>query len=598
MSFIDYDILVIGGGHAGLEAASIASQFESLKVALLTKSGVSIGSTPCNPAIGGVGKGQLVRELDVLGGLMPKLADSSAIQCRTLNESKGDAVRSTRFQVDKVKYSSEARRQIELNEGIDLIEAELVDIESIDGGFSVILSSGKRVFSSKVILTVGTFLGGRLHCGLNAKSGGRHDCPASISGREFSLDIKLAKKQFKTGTPARIYDHSVDFSVMEPQYSDSSSLNFSILNHEFERSMKQVACYKTRTTKKTIEIVLANKDNSPMFNGQIAGVGPRYCPSIEDKAYRYPDKFDHHIFVEPESLEMNTLYPNGISTSLPIESQIEMLRTIPGMEKAEIETAGYAVEYDVIDTSRLDITLCSMDYDGLYFAGQVNGTSGYEEAAGQGYVAGLNAALAALGRDPIVFPRGTSYIGVLIDDLVSNKRDEPYRLFTARAENRLYIREDNAVERLGDLRLSLGLSKEIDSAILAFRKNQNILARFFKCLDESDRDFFISASSSVKTNQFRNFLNEKVGISIGYREIHTFLVTKKYEGYIKRVNDKSLRYEKLDSRIVNAMKIVKNAPISGECKELIELNSPKTFFHLRNIKGIRPATITYVSSLL
>ena len=408
----------------------------------------------------------------------------------------------------------------------------------------------------------------------------------------------MASRKFKTGTPARINKSTVDFSSMEEQKSDPRSLNFHLLNEPFSRSMVQLSCYKTRTTKETIDIVLESKENSPMFNGQIKGVGPRYCPSIEDKAFRYPEKFDHHIFIEPESHQMQTLYPNGISTSLPEETQEEMLRTIPGLESAQLDIPGYAVEYDVIDTSFLDLTLCHTEYAGLYFAGQVNGTSGYEEAAGQGYVAGLNAALSVLGRDSVVFPRGTSYIGVLVDDLVCNKREEPYRLFTARAENRLYIREDNAVERLGDLRLSLGLSTKIDKKLLEIKRNEKIIDNFFNKLELKMQDCFVSRSGSVKTKEFVDFLLCKVGVVVDFREAHAYLVGRKYEGYIKRVNDKCSRYAKLDSKLIDFKSIVESSPISNECKELISLSSPKSFFHLRSIRGIRPATIAYVANTI
>lgn len=593
-----FDILVVGGGHAGLEAVNIASQFDDVKVGLLTKSGVPVGSTPCNPAIGGVGKGQLVREIDLMGGLIGKLADSSAIQCRVLNESKGDAVKSTRFQVDKRVYESNALKFLKENSRVALVEGELISINKNrdEDGFVVLLASAEEVFAKKLIVTVGTFFDGTLHEGEKVSPGGRFGCKKSVSAKSIGLDIKLMSKKFKTGTPPRLLKSSVDTSKMEPQESDSKAQNFSFANSPFGRKLDQLPCYKAHTNKQTIETVLVNKDKSPMFNGQISGVGPRYCPSIEDKAHKYPEKTDHHVFVEPEGLELDTFYPNGISTSLPRKIQEEMVRSIVGLESAEIVVPGYAVEYDVVDTSRLNTSLESIDYQGLYFAGQVNGTSGYEEAAGQGLVAGLNAALCFLGRSQVVFPRRTSYLGVLIDDILSNKREEPYRLFTARAENRLYIREDNVVDRLGELRLSLGIHMPLDKKIRKHIREITAISAAYDLLPHSYQNKFAAKSSSVDANAFREFMMKEHGLVFDFRVIQEFLITKKYEGYIKRQDTSIKRFEKLDSRKIDPVSIVENLPISNECKELISKYKPTTFFHLKKITGIRPATLSLISS--
>jgi tRNA uridine 5-carboxymethylaminomethyl modification enzyme len=593
-----FDILVVGGGHAGLEAVNIASQFSNLRVGLLTKEGVPIGSTPCNPAIGGVGKGQLVREIDLMGGLIGKLADRSSIQCRILNDSKGDAVKSTRFQVDKEKYAEEALKSITSNENISLLAGELVSISKAHRGdsFEVVLVSGPSIFAKKLIITVGTFFDGVLHEGDRVQSGGRADCKASVSASSLGINVRLLPKKFKTGTPPRLSRESIDIEVMEPQYSDPRAQNFSFLAEPFGRKLRQVACYKTHTNALTIDIVQKNKENSPMFNGQIKGVGPRYCPSIEDKAFRYPDKVDHHVFVEPEGLNLNTYYPNGVSTSLPSEVQREMIRSIKGMESADIIVPGYAVEYDVIDTSRLTTSLESIDNEGLYFAGQVNGTSGYEEAAGQGLVAGLNAAMSSLGKSEVIFPRGTSYLGVLIDDILSNKREEPYRLFTARAENRLFIREDNVVERLGKLRLSLGLNSKLDYQIKNHFLEIRIIDRIFSLLSENLKNKFAAKSSSVDTKVFLDYISENHGILLGFRTSQEFLISKKYEGYINRHKITRNKFEKLDTKKLDTDKILNELSICNECKELIQENRPATFFHLKKIKGIRPATLALISS--
>ena len=341
-----FDILIVGAGHAGLEAAAAASQFENLTVGLLTKTDVGIGTTPCNPAIGGVGKGQLVREISAMGGVMGHLADGAAIQCRYLNESKGDAVRSTRMQVDKEEYSRLASEYVSGNKNIDLIVGELVDLQCLNTAeFEVRLTDSSLLIAKKVILTVGTFFNGVLHKGAEIKKGGRVDCPASVPMSDLGLKIELVSKKFKTGTPPRICRSSINYELMEKQESDPTVMNFDFIKSPFGRKMSQMACYKTHTNPNTIKLVLDNKENSPMFNGQIKGTGPRYCPSIEDKAYRYPEKNNHHIFVEPEGRNLETIYPNGISTSLPESVQLELVQTIKGMENSKILIPGYAVEY-------------------------------------------------------------------------------------------------------------------------------------------------------------------------------------------------------------------------------------------------------------
>jgi len=373
---MNVDIIIIGGGHAGLEAANITSQL-GFNVLLVSSKEVALGSTPCNPAIGGVGKGQVVREIDALGGAMGFLADESAIQFRTLNESKGYAVQSTRAQVDKEEYSKNATKFLEAIVNLKIVREMVTRVEKKDDLFHVELFDGSRYSSKKLITTTGTFLGGRLHCGSKVSTGGRVECGSSKGLIDLFSKIKTAPNRFKTGTPARLRKDSINFEKVINQASDPQSISFSCRNQASYRGMKQVSCYITHTNHETLKIIRENKEKSPIFNGQLNGIGPRYCPSIEDKAFRYLDRDVHHVFLEPEGLNCETVYPNGISTSLPKEIQEKFIRTINGLEKAEIVVPGYAVEYDVVDTSRLSKGLEYLDIAGLYFAGQVNGTSGF-----------------------------------------------------------------------------------------------------------------------------------------------------------------------------------------------------------------------------
>ena len=428
-----FDILIIGGGHAGSEAAWIASKF-NLVVGLISSPNSSLASTPCNPAVGGVGKGQVVREIDALGGMMGFLTDKAGIQFRTLNESKGFAVQSTRVQVDKNIYTQSAELALSELENLTIIRKMVFRVEKFPEYFLVTTVDNNTYSARKIIVTTGTFLNGKLHTGEEQLAGGRVGCENSIGLNDLFQDIKTLPNRFKTGTPPRLDRNTIDYSKMDQQLSDSGTRNFHSLNSPFTRESNQVPCYLTRTNSQTLSIIRANKERSPIFNGQIKGIGPRYCPSIEDKAFRYTDKDVHHVFIEPEGLDIETIYPNGVSTSLPKDVQEAFIRTIEGLEKAKILIHGYAVEYDVVDTSQLSRSMEYVSIPGLYFAGQVCGTSGYEEAAGQGIIAGINACFAIFNREPFILDRNDSYIGVMIEDLVTNKRDEPYRLFTARSD--------------------------------------------------------------------------------------------------------------------------------------------------------------------
>jgi len=609
----NYDIVIVGGGHAGAEAAWIASDF-NLSVALVSGPDVPLGSTPCNPAVGGVGKGQVVREIDALGGLMGKVADRAAIQYRTLNDSKGHAVRSTRVQVDKDVYSSVVEELLYNKKNLEIIRDKVQNITRDENRF-VILGENNQITAKKLIITAGTFLGGRLHVGKEQESGGRTSCSASKSLESMFFEVKSLKKRFKTGTPPRLNIKSIDFNSLEPQASDPEVDCFHFENNPRKRHLEQVSCYLTRTNSKTLSIIRENKENSPIFNGQIQGVGPRYCPSIEDKAFRYPDRDQHHVFLEPEGLNTNTVYPNGVSTSLPREIQEQFLRTIPGCEKVEILIPGYAVEYDVVDTTQMNKSLEMIHIPGLYFAGQVNGTSGYEEAAGQGLIAGINASLSVLGRKPLVLDRNESYIGVMVEDLVTNQRDEPYRLFTARSENRLYIREDNAVLRMMPYREELGLKSSIDVFHEMFHVEHSILTNLcvkkrysvnkenltrFKNEGYGALDKTITLSELLKRSHLDpvDVLKKELlffGAHFNPLVVKTVAIDLKYEGYIKRSMVDIERIKRYGQKKIDWETLHNSKNISNECRQRIAQIKPETFSELKNIEGIRPATLAFVA---
>lgn len=609
-----FDIVVVGGGHAGLEAAWMASQYSELKVAIITMPGVPLASAPCNPAVGGVGKGQVVREIDALGGIMGRLADFSAIQYRTLNASKGHAVQSTRVQIDKEAYARHAEEQVLTRKNLQVIRSRVIKIDSIQSkdtnsskneySFALIiekdlnLSHEGPILARKVILTTGTFLNGKLHTGREQVAGGRRDCAPSVGMRDLFEQIKTLPVRFKTGTPPRLHRKSIDFSQLEEQPSDPQTRNFHWDHAPFQRHMPQVSCYLTNTEEKTLNIIREHREESPIFNGQIQGVGPRYCPSIEDKAFRYPDRNSHHVFIEPESLELDTFYPNGVSTSLPAEVQQEFIRTIPGLEKAEIVIPGYAVEYDVVDTSCLNSSLEYQDRPGLFFAGQVNGTSGYEEAAGQGLVAGINAALQVLQRPPLHLDRHDSYIGVMVEDLISNRRDEPYRLFTARSENRLSIREDNVFIRMAPYRQRMHLQAPLDQFYQRWMMEYEILSQLCdQTTYQATTLTELLKQSGVDPVDYLTQELIKLQLSFLPQVIQCVAVSKKYEGYILRAEQQNKKVQKLDHLRINWQSLVDSPNISFECKLRISQIRPETFGQLRHMEGIRPATLAMVAGM-
>ena len=592
-----FDVIVIGGGHAGVEAAHAVFR-QGLNCCLVTFKTRTIGQMSCNPAIGGLGKSHLVREVDALGGIMAKATDRSGIQSRTLNTRKGFAVQALRVQCDRDKYKN-AIQELLFETNITIKEGEVVDIILEDNNIKgVELRSGETIFSTKTILTTGTFLNGVMFKGNEKISGGRVGDSTSIPLSEKLYDLKLPMGRLKTGTPARIKLSSIDLSVMEEQPGDQDPPSMSVLQPPTTR-LPQISCYITRTNKQTHKIIEDNTHLSAMYSGKISGIGPRYCPSIEDKINKFSEKESHQIFIEPEGLDKDLVYPNGISTSLPSLAQKEFVESIKGLKNCEIEEYGYAVEYDFIDPRSLQPTLETKFIKNLYLAGQINGTTGYEEAAAQGLVAGINAAQDILDKPRVIFDRSEAYIGVLIDDLTLHGVTEPYRMFTSRAEFRLMLSQDTACQRLTEKAYSLGLITE--ELFNAYQENENQYQEFLKQIKKiktKQNDKPTTGAELLKrTDIAPTEVKELLKISNDFNKFFERAANEiKYSGYIakqRREVESSKRNERVLIHVDLNFPNIKG--LSNEVVERLEKHKPSTLGQASRLEGVTPAAINLIA---